>query len=135
MLPTLATPVFRPMPMSRCGLPSDSHFFCISRTRSIILSTVSQALAAWPGSSKGAPPEGHHRVANVLVQSAVVFENKAGHVRKILIQKIREILSVQFFGNGRETADVAEHHGDIGFFRFDEARIYQQAPDDFGAEV
>src|SRR5947199_249146 len=40
MLPTLAMPVFRPMPMSRCGLPSASHFFCSSRTRSIILSEV-----------------------------------------------------------------------------------------------
>src|SRR6266403_2372024 len=52
MLPTLATPVFRPMPMSRCGLPSDSHFFCMSRTRSIIFRAVWQALAAWPRSEE-----------------------------------------------------------------------------------
>src|SRR6266436_6246079 len=49
---------------------------------------------------EGRAPEGHDGVADVLVESAVVLENEAGHVRKILVQEIREILSVEFFGNG-----------------------------------
>src|SRR5256886_12633674 len=81
----------------------------------------------------GRAPEGHHRVADVLVESAMVLENQAGHVRKILVQEIREILSVQFFGNGREAANIAEHHGNVGFLWFYKTRIDEQPADDFGA--
>src|SRR6266446_1691023 len=85
------------------------------------------------GFFKGRAPEGHHRVADVLVESAMVLENQAGHVRKILVQEIREILSVQFCGNGREAANIAEHHGNVGFLWFYKTRIDEQAADDFGA--
>ena len=80
-------------------------------------------------------PEGHHRVANVFVESAVVFENQTSHVRKILVQEIREILSVEFLGNSREAANIAEHDGNVGFLWFHKTRIDEQAADHFGAEV
>ena len=80
-------------------------------------------------------PEGHHRIADVLVKGAVMIENEAGHVREILIEEERQVLGVQLFGNSGEAPNIAEHHGDVGFFRFDQARIYQQAANDFRAKV
>jgi len=87
------------------------------------------------GFFEGRTPESHHRVANVFVKSAVMFENQTSHVRKILVQEIRQILSVQFLGNGGETSNIAEHDGNVGFLWFDKTRIDEQAADDFRTEI
>ncbi len=72
-------------------------------------------------------PEGHHRVADVFVERPVDLEDDARHVRKILIEEEREFLRVQFFRNGGEAANVAEHHGDVGFLWVNEPRIRPEA--------
>ncbi len=61
------------------------------------------------GFFEGRAPEGHYRVADVFIERALAIENDAGHIGKIEIQECREILCVEFFGNGGEAADVAEH--------------------------
>src|SRR6266700_7375863 len=80
-------------------------------------------------------PESHHGVTDVFVQGAAAFENDMGHIGKILIEEDGEFLSVKFFGNSGETANVAEHYGDFGLARFDELGIEQQAANNFRAEV
>src|SRR5258708_14655147 len=66
---------------------------------------------------EGRTPEGHDGVAAVLVEGAMVIKNEAGHVREILIEKERQVLGVELFGNGREAAGVAEHYGNGGSSR------------------
>ena len=65
----------------------------------------------------------------------MVIEYEAGHIREILVEEKGQVLGVEFLRNGGKAADVAEHHGNVGFFRLDKLRINKQAPDHFGAEV
>ena len=83
----------------------------------------------------GGAPEGHHRITYVFVQRALVLEDDARHVGQILVQKQREILSVQPFRNRCEATNVAEHHRDIRLLGLDELRVNQQPPDYFRTQV
>ena len=80
-------------------------------------------------------PEGHHGITNVFVERAVVIEYEAGHIREILVEEKGQVLGVEFLRNGGKAADVAEHHGNVGFSRLDELRINKQPANDFRAEV
>src|SRR5882762_2172549 len=60
------------------------------------------------GFFEGRAPESHDGVADVLVESAVVLEDEAGHVREVLVEKKGQVLGVEFFGYGGKAADVAE---------------------------
>ena len=80
-------------------------------------------------------PESHHCVANVLVERAVIVENEAGHVRKILVQEKGQFLRVEFFGDGGEAPNVAEHNRDFSLLRLYKLWIDEQTPDDFRAEI
>ena len=135
MLPTLATPVFKPMPMSRRGLPSASHFFCISMDAGHHFQRSLAGLRSVVFVFERSAPESHNRVADIFVESTVVFENDLGHVGEILIEEKSEFLRVEFFRDGGEAANVAEHDGDFGFARFDEFGIEEQAANDFGTEI
>ena len=84
---------------------------------------------------KGRAPESHDGVTNVFVERAMMFEDQAGHVREVLVEEKSQVLGVEFFGNGGEAANVAEHHGDFGFLGLDEPGIHEQAADDFGTEI
>src|SRR5882724_711949 len=80
-------------------------------------------------------PESHDGVTDVFVERAAAFEDDMSHVGKILIEEDSEFLSVKFFRNSGEAANVAEHYGDCGLTRFDEFGIKQQAANNFRAEV
>src|SRR5207245_5374602 len=88
-----------------------------------------------PHYSEGRAAESQDGNANVHVERTLVIKDQTSHVRKILVQKKRQVLRVEFFGNRGKAANVAEHHGDFGLLWLDELRIHQQAADDFRAEI
>ena len=135
ILPTDATPVLSPTPMSSTGLPSAFHFFCISLSRAIISSAAWQAFGRVVPVFERRAPEGHHRVADIFVERAVVAEDDLRHVRQIFVQQRGEFLRVQFLGNAGEPAHVAEHHGDFRLSRLHQIGIFQQPANHFRAQI
>ena len=58
-------------------------------------------------------PEGHQRVADVLVQRAALLEHDAGHGREVAIDELHQRLGSHALREGGEPADVAEEHGAV----------------------
>ena len=58
------------------------------------------------------PPDGHHRVADELLDDAAMTVDDLSGDREIATQEVADILGVQLFGHRREADEVDEEHRD-----------------------
>ena len=58
-------------------------------------------------------PEGHDRIAHILVDGAHLLEDDIGHRRQIFVEERRQFDRGEPFGKGRERTDVAEHQRQV----------------------
>ena len=66
----------------------------------------------------GGVPEGHDRIADELVQSALVLGDDPGHGRQVVVKEVGDLGGGELFGQGGEAADVRKLDGDLLFLAF-----------------
>ena len=98
-----------PMPMSISGSPCSRQPALSSPSRSIICSAAWQAQERVLRLLLGRAPEGHDRVADVLVERPpVARHDDVGHRRQVLVQELEEHVRVELLRERGEAADVGE---------------------------
>src|ERR1700687_1992158 len=61
-----------------------------------------------------AAPQAHDRVADELVEDAVVLEEDVHHQLEVVVHHLDHFLRGQLFRDAGESADVAEEDGELG---------------------
>ena len=62
-----------------------------------------------------------NRIADELVERAVVLEDHFGHAAEEIVQQVADLLRLGVLAHRREADDVAEHHRDVALLRDERA--------------
>ena len=136
MKPWITSPVCTPMPIWQVMRPlSRRAFFTHLARRLLECERGLRGLFEVPGMGFGAAEDDEERVADELVDRAVVAENAIDHRREVVVQEQQQVVGIHLGGHGGEAANIRAENRDIRAFPTQLQASALRAADEMSADL
>src|SRR5262249_31460354 len=137
MLPTTASPVLTPIPISKRGSPARACSRFSSDMARCMASAQAAARSACSGCARGAPNTGDTAVGDERCEGAAMLHDDVGHAGQVLVQHVHAPRRVALLGEPGVAAEIRHQHGPHALLTAEaEAfRRFQELLGDFGRHV